>query len=194
MHPHDSSVDSPWVVPAMPTSRRSMPAVIHRQPAPFKVTLSTVAAAAIAILAVGVMVAGILFVRSDDGSDSITTASAPTQAMNLPAVSPAREALPSAPPVIVVGDAPLPPLTITAAEPAAPAMATAPAAAVAVAKPVMPVVAPTVVAAKPTAVVPVARPVAAAPIAAAPRAATAKKGDKSVEDILNELGEEQLRR
>jgi hypothetical protein len=151
---------------------------VEQQPAPFKLTLSMVAAAMVAVLAFGVMVAGILFVRSDDRSDSMSTAN-PVQAMNLPSASTAIQVTPSAPPVIVIGDAPLPPVSIPAASAAAPVI---------VAKPVTPVAAAPVVA--------VARPTTpAAPVAPAPRAATPKKsGNKSVEDILNELGEEQLRR
>ena len=216
MHPHDSSAESPWIVTMGPsTSRRGAPLA---QPAPSKVTASSVAAAMIALLAIGVMVAGVLFVHSDD-SDGVRSKTSAAQ-LDVPS------------PVAVPTEPALPPvtrpttITITAPEDAPPALAptavmlvpSSPAAVAAppvqvgagsetvatpapvVAAQVVPAVNPAPIAAAPKphapSVAPAAPQAAARTTSSAPPAkkADTKAGAKSVEDILSELGEEQLRR
>ncbi len=204
VHPHDSSAESPWIIPAVPSTRRraELPA-----PAPFQVTPSLLASAFVGLLAITVMVAGVLFVRSDDRARTTTsTASAPVPsyaAISAAAAESATNAMRpyAAPPpsVIVISsddvapfpsDAPVTPravaTTVIAPAPLAPQAAVVPSAPVE-AQPVM--IAPT---AKPAAAPPAAAPPTARPVAT--KKSDGKVGAKSVEDILNELGEEQLRR
>ncbi len=204
VHPHDSSAESPWIVPAAPSSRafrRAPP-----KPASNGITASTVAAGFVALLAVGVMVSAILFVRSEETPDrTVTSGSAVSTTTFTPVADATENVAPVAvapPPVIVISSDDIPGLAeVPSPDPRAQTLV-----------PVTPspVVAPTVAA--PTAPPvpaspPIAKPVAATPaVTEAPaRAAVStkkadvgearkKSGDKSVEDILKELGEQQLLR
>jgi len=215
MHPHDSSADGAWIVPAAPSTRRRAVA----RPAPPKVTASTVAAAFVALLAVTVMIAAVLFVRSEQDDATTTTSAArmsfvpvvetpvPTTASTL---APRSVIVISSDDIPAVAEAPVAPaVTPTGAAPPAvavvqvvPAVAPNPAAPDLAPAPAKPVVTGPVVT-SPVVTSPVARSVANAPTptaapartAAAPaKKADAKGSDKSVEDLLKELGEEQLRR
>lgn len=221
MHPHDSSAESPWIVTMGPSSsRRGVPLA---QPAPAKITASFVAAAMIALLAVGVMVAGVLFVHSDDSDRARSKASAAQLDVPSPVAAPTEPALPPVTrPTTITINAPedAPPALAPAAFPPSPVLLAPSSPAAFVAPPVQDVAgSETATTPAPIVAAPAVPAAKAAPIAAAPKplapsvapaapqpvarttspAPPAKKaetnaGAKSVEDILSELGEEQLRR
>lgn len=207
VHPHDSSA-SPWVVSSAPSTRRG---AVGAPPAPFKITPSVIAAALVALLAVMVMVGGVLFVRSEDRPEPTASAFATTEptfpsasAVLSPSAPPQA---PAAPAVIVISSDDIPvdgePVVTATTTPVArplpePVVQAAPSAATPVAAPIA--AAPPPANAQPVAApIAIAKPAAAAPASTAARAPSTKKADtkagaKSVEDILAELGEEQLRR
>ena len=73
----DSYIDSSWIVPTPPFPSSTPPA---REPGTFKLTLSFVAAAVTAVAALTVMIGAILFVRSED-----TPSTPPAPAAQFPA-------------------------------------------------------------------------------------------------------------
>jgi len=200
MHPHDSSAESPWVLTAGPSTRRGAPITAAT---PFRVTPSMLAVVFVALLAATVTVAAVLFVRTDDRADAIAITpppaalsepvvqSAPAQMTTL-ATAPRAPAV-APPPMIVISSDDFAPIAADHPATAAP-RTVAPAAAPATAAPgSTPATSP----ATPAAAL-AAKPAPAPVTAPAPRTnaspGTKKSGAKSVEDILDELGEEQLRR
>jgi hypothetical protein len=203
----DSYVDSSWIVPTPPFPSNAQP---MRETATFKVTLSFVAAAMTAVAALAVMIGAILFIRSEDAPTAPTTtvAHAPAAAEMLPkAAMPVQTSTPVQTPLA----APVQTATaekVAAPEKIAPTEKVVVSAKVADAKPSETKLVETKPAeAKPVETKPATKKKAPAVAqsddddeeAPAPAPKPAKKAsktaaDKSVEQMLAELGEEQLRR
>lgn len=188
--PSPSSVDSPWIIPTGPSStrRRSSDVPTHRSSAKtLRLTLTMLAAAIVTLMTAGIIIAAVLIVRDEpkkaNAASNAPSIPVPVAVEENPAPLPAPTTMVIAPPPSMD----LPP--VTEASPAK-AKTVAPAAAAPASEPK----------AKST-------PVAAAP-SANPSPATATSGatakgakpstangkPKSVEQILDELGEEQLKR
>jgi hypothetical protein len=197
--PPDSSSVSPW---SMPSDRSSLRAGSVPR-ARFGVT-SPVALAVIAFLASVTLLVSALFMRAEDGRSKGTSATVAPPTVASPTTVPNTAVLPPpsaiTPPVLA---APVTPVvsSVLAAPSAAPsAQAASPAAAAplpaAPPAPPAPALAPKPIATPQASASPnIARPANTTSTTIAPRATAPKKTDpKNVEAILDQLGEEQLRR
>lgn len=188
--PSPSSVDSPWIIPAGPSStrRRSGDVPTHRSSAKtLRLTLTMLAAAIVTLMTAGVVIAAVLIVR-DEPKKANAASNAPS--IPVPVAVDENPAPPPAPTTMVIAPPPsmdLPPVTE-----AAPAKAKAAPAAPAAAQPASEPKAKSA----PATVAPPTNPAAATSGAPAKGAkpSTANGKPKSVEQILDELGEEQLKR
>jgi len=213
-----STSKSPWVVSAQSRIPTLEPPVMFGLPTPrpsksrsVRSVLVSVASAGLGIFIAAVIAVVVVLARSDDpparasSAKSLEPASIDTPSLVPAKVSESLESATASTDFLVIGDPLDEPAAAPAAKAPAPATPVAPAAveasaprapaALVVAGSPAPVQRTTAAPAAPAAqkpVAPAAPKMESAP--AAPSRAKAKSGEKSVEEILAELGEEQLRR